>query len=194
MRKFLVILLMCSLLACDETRQAPQAAPVQSSTSFSDRLEVSKNREVTLSSEARQVAADWLAYITAQNEVENLENKTGTEIMESSNNLMQIMENLKSSLPDTLKTKAVEARTNVLLTKAHVLHQFSTKKQKNPDEIFEVANDMVVEFDNFKLQLNEVFLKTPENFELELDREFEESLAPDSTGTVPLFREEDPGQ
>lgn len=191
MRKILIVFLMFSLFACDENQQAPSTAPVQSSTSFSDRLEVSKAREVTLSSDARAIAADWLAYITAQNEIENLENKTGTEIMETSNNLVQIMENLKSSMPDTLRTIAVEARTNVLLTKAHVLHQYATKKQKVPDEIFAVANDLVVEFDNFKLQLNELFLKTPENFELELDREFQDSLPPDSTGTIPLFSAEE---
>lgn len=189
MKKILVVLLMISLLACEDKKEPPQAAPVQSTTSFADRLEVSKNRNVTLSPEARKVAADWLAYITAKNEIEKLENKTGNEIMGSSNNLMQIMESLRSTLPDTLKTNAVEARTNVLLTKAHVLHQFSTKKQKDPDEIFAVANDLVVEFDNFKLQLNELFLKTPENFELDLDREFEETQTPDSTGTIPLFRE-----
>lgn len=189
MRKILVVFLMLSLLSCEDEAEKPVVAPVETSTSFSDSLKISKTRNVNLSPEAREIAADWLAYITAQNEIENLENKTGSEIVESSNNLMQIMESLRETLPDTLKTNAVEARTNVLLTKAHVLHQFSNKKQKNPDEIFEVAQNLVVEFDNFKLQLNELFLKTPENFELELDEEFEESLEADSTGTIPLFRE-----
>ena len=188
MRKILVVFLMLSLLSCEDEAEKPVVAPVETSTSFSDSLKISKTRNVNLSPEAREIAADWLAYITAQNEIENLENKTGSEIVESSNNLMQIMESLRETLPDTLKTNAVEARTNVLLTKAHVLHQFSNKKQKNPDEIFEVAQNLVVEFDNFKLQLNELFLKTPENFELELDQEFEESLEADSTGTIPLFR------
>ncbi|MDX1602570.1 MAG: hypothetical protein R3209_05835 [Salinimicrobium sediminis] len=189
MRKILVVFLMLSLLSCEDEAEKPVVAPLETSTSFSDSLKISKTRNVNLSPEAREIAADWLAYITAQNEIENLENKTGSEIVESSNNLMQIMESLRETLPDTLKTNAVEARTNVLLTKAHVLHQFSNKKQKNPDEIFEVAQNLVVEFDNFKLQLNELFLKTPENFELELDQEFEESLEADSTGTIPLFRE-----
>ena len=194
MRKILVVFLMLTLLSCEEEAKKPEVAPVQSTTQFSDSLKIQKNRSVALSPEARTVAADWLAYITAQNEIENLEDKTGSEIIESSNNLMQIMENLRETLPDTLRTNAVEARTNVLLTKAHVLHQYATKKQKNPDEIFDVAKNLVVEFDNFKLQLNELFLKTPENFELELDQEFEESLEADSTGTIPLFREEDLGQ
>ena len=189
MRKILVVFLMLSLLSCEDEAEKPVVAPVQGSTSFSDSLKISKTRSVDLSPEARQIAADWLAYITAQNEIGNLENKTGSEIVESSNNLMQIMENLRETLPDTLKTNAIEARTNVLLTKAHVLHQFASKKQKNPDEIFEVAKNLVVEFDNFKLQLNELFLKSPENFELELDQEFEESLEADSTGTIPLFRD-----
>lgn len=189
MRKILVVFLMLSLLSCEDEAEKPVVAPLETSTSFSDSLKISKTRNVILSPEAREIAADWLAYITAQNEIENLENKTGSEIVESSNNLMQIMESLRETLPDTLKTNAVEARTNVLLTKAHVLHQFSNKKQKNPDEIFELAQNLIVEFDNFKLQLNELFLKTPENFELELDQEFEESLEADSTGTIPLFRE-----
>lgn len=190
MKKILLFLVLISLWSCEE-QAAPQREPVKSKTTFSDELKVSSNRSVTLQPEARQIASTWLAYVTAQDEVQQLENKTGTEIMDISNNLMQIMESLRSTLPDTLRSPAVIARTNVLLTKAHVLHQLSNKKQKNPDEIFEVAGELVVEFDNFKLQLNELFLKTPENFESELDQEFEESLSPDSTGTIPLFRQDE---
>ena len=187
MRKFLLLFTLISLFSCAEKQEA-KVSEVQSERKFSDRLELNSTRTVNLLPEARQVAGEWLAYATAQNEIQNLENSTGMDIMDASNNLVQIMENLNTSIPDTLRSTAVEARTNVLYTKAQVLHQLSTKKQKNPDEIFDVAGDLVVEFDNFKLQLNELFLKTPENFETELDREFEESMEPDSTGTVPLFR------
>ncbi|MHA6278767.1 hypothetical protein ACXYMT_01175 [Salinimicrobium sp. CAU 1759] len=191
MRKILSFFVIISLFACDEKENSSQKAPIQSKTSFSDQLEVNSNRTVNLLPQARQLAGEWIAYATAQNEIQNLERSTGQEIMGSSNNLVQIMETLQSSIPDTLRSNAVEARVNVLYTKARVLQQLSNKKQKNPDEIFEVAEDLVVEFDNFKLQLNELFLKTPENFEMELDEEFEESLEPDSTGTIPLFREVD---
>lgn len=191
MRKIFSLLVIISLFACDEKENTAQKASVQGKTSFSDQLEVNSNRTVNLLPEARQLAGEWLAYATAQNEIQNLERSTGQEIMGSSNNLVQIMETLQSSIPDTLRSNAVEARVNVLYTKARVLQQLSNKKQKNPDEIFEVAEDLVVEFDNFKLQLNELFLKTPENFEMELDEEFEQSLEPDSTGTIPLFREAD---
>lgn len=191
MRKILSFFVIISFFACEEKESTSQISPVQSKTSFSDRLEVKTNRTVSLLPEVRVLAAEWIAYATAQNEVQNLERSTGQEIMGSSNNLMQIMETLQTSIPDTLRSNAVEARANVLYTKSRVLHQLSSKKQKNPDEIFKVAEDLVVEFDNFKLQLNELFLKTPENFEMELDEEFEQSLEPDSTGTIPLFREVD---
>lgn len=188
MRKFVFFFLLIPLLSCEEKQAAQEATAVQSKTSFTDQLEVNDKRTVTLLPEARELAGEWLAYATAQNEIQNLENSTGKEIMDASGNLVQIMETLQTSIPDTLRSTAVEARTNVLLTKAQVLYQFSNKKQKNPDEIFEVANDLILEFDNFRLQLNELFLKTPENFEMDLDEEFDEALEPDSTGTIPLFR------
>jgi hypothetical protein len=188
MRKFLLLFSLIALFSCAEEQEA-KVSEVQSERKFSDHLEHNSTRTVNLLPEARQVAGEWLAYATAKNEIQNLENSTGMDIMDASNNLVQIMENLRTTVPDTLRSTAVEARTNVLYTKAQVLHQLSNKKQKNPDEIFDVAGDLIVEFDNFKLQLNELFLKTPENFETELDQEFEESLEPDSTGTVPLFRE-----
>lgn len=189
MKKILLFIVLVSIVACDEQRKPVERKVVQSETSFSDQLEVTTNRSVTLLPEAREMVSSWLAYVTAQDEVQRLEDKTGAEIMDISNNLMQIMGSLSSTLPDTLRSPAVEARTNVLLTKANVLHQLSNKKERNPDEIFQVAEELVIEFDNFKLQLNELFLKTPENFESDLDLEYEESLEADSTGTIPLFRE-----
>ena len=188
MKRILCLFSLICLFSCAEKQEA-DVVEVQYERSFEDRLGNNKNRTVELLPEAREVAGNWLAYATAQNEIQTLENSTGMDIMDSSNNLVQIMENLRATLPDTLQNNAVQARVNVLYTKAMVLHQLSNKKQKNPDEIFEVANDIIVEFDNFKLQLNELFLKTPENFEMELDEEFEGSPEPDSTGTIPLFRD-----
>lgn len=187
MRKIVLLLSFVSFFSCGEKQEAP-VSPIDSEKSFLDPLEVNTTRSVNLLPKAREVAREWLAYATAQNEIQNLENSTGQEILSSANNLVQIMENLRTTIPDSLKSTAVEARANVLYTKAQILHQLSNKKQKNPDEILDLAEDMITEFDNFKLQLNELFLKTPENFETELDLEFQEPLEPDSTGTIPLFR------
>ena len=174
MKKFLFLISCCILLSCEEKAEEEFVAD-NDEMEFSRELEVTTNRRVDLLPDARQQVSEWLAYVAAQDEMQNLRGHTGSEIVATSNSLMQIMENLQATLPDTLQTPAVRSRANVLLTKAKILDQLASKKDKDAAEIFDVANDLIVEFDNFKLQLNELFLKTPDDFELELDREFEET-------------------
>ncbi len=193
MKKILFLFSALLLLACEEKNQVQEASISESGPSFSDELQVATNRTVTLLPEARQQVIQWLAYATAQDAIQNLRDKTGAEIVGTSNSLMQIMENLRTTLPDTLQTPAIESRANVLMTKSKILHQLSTKKEKDAQEIFDVANNLIVEFDNFKLQLNELFLKTPGDFEQELDREFEEARNSDTllenpSETIPLLK------
>lgn len=190
MKNLLLLLSILLLVSCKEEPPKPTGINPEAKARFSEELQVTTNRRVNLLPEAREEVSQWLAYATAQNEMESLRNSTGHEILDSSNSIMQIMESLKSSIPDTLQTPAVTSRTNVLVTKAKILHQLSNKKEKDAKEIFDVANDLIVEFDNFKLQLNELFLKTPVDFEEELDEEFEKSLEPENTDTISLLREE----
>lgn len=174
MKNLLIFFSILLLISCKEDTSKSAKPNTASKALFSEELEVTTNRRVNLLPEAREEVSEWLAYATAQNEIETLRNSTGNAILESSNSIMQIMESLNKSVPDTLQTPAVMARTNVLVTKAKILHQLSSKKEKDATEIFDVANDLIVEFDNFKLQLNELFLKTPTEFEQELDEEFED--------------------
>lgn len=158
-----------------------QESTVEVPSGFSESIQVDGNRRVTLIPEAQEEVSQWLAYATAQNEIEGMREATGTQIIGNAQPLVQIMESLESTLPDTLQVVPVQSRANVLLTKAKVLHQRASKKEKDPQEIFEAANELIVEFDNFKLQLNERFLKSPQDFELELDREFEQSRGQQDT-------------
>ena len=174
MKKFLLFLILAGLLSCNEKQEAqPVADP--NAASLSDSLEVETNRQVSLLPEAQVKVSDWLEYATAYNQVEDMRTTTGRNLVSNSQPIVQIMEALNSSLPDSLQQVPVRARTTVLVTKANVLHQVATKKEVKAEEVFTAANDIILEFDNFKLQLNELFLKTPEDFEIELDRQFEES-------------------
>ena len=175
MKKLLFLLSILTLISCKENVQQKTDTTATNGSKFSDTLKVTTNRRVNLLPEAKTEVSQWLAYVTAQNEIESLRTSTGRDILDTSNSIMQIMESLTTSIPDSLRTTAVNSRANVLLTKAKILHQLANKKEKNADEIFEVANDLIVEFDNFKLQLNELYLKSPGDFELELDEEFEKA-------------------
>ena len=174
MKKFLFFLVMTGFLSCDEKPQA-QAEVEQDTAKLSDTLEVQSNRQVSLLPEAQEKVGDWLAFATAFNQVEDMRSATGRDLVSNSQPIVQIMDALNSTLPDSLQQVPVRARTTVLVTKANVLHQVATKKEVKAQEVFNAANDIILEFDNFKLQLNELFLKTPADFEIELDRQFEES-------------------
>lgn len=175
MKKILFLLSILFLISCKEDAKQVTRTVTTDGAKFTDTLEVTTNRKVTLLPEAKSEVSQWLAYVTAQNEIESLRTSTGRDILDTSNSIMQIMESLATSIPDSLRTTAVNSRANVLLTKSKILHQLANKKEKNADEIFEVANDLIVEFDNFKLQLNELYLKSPGDFELELDEQFEKA-------------------
>lgn len=93
--------------------------------------------------------------------------------MNSAPAIAQIMESLKSSLPDSLKSVAVESRLNVVNTKAQLLKQYSGKQEPDAEDIAQTTQELHLEFTNLKLQMNEIFLKSLEDFEKELD-EFEQ--------------------
>lgn len=173
MNKISFILLLVLVLGCDEKKPGAKV-DVRDSASLSDTLQVQTNRRVNLLPEAQERVITWLEYATAHNQVEDLKTATGRELVSNSEPVVQIMEALNTSIPDSLQEAPVLARTTVLVTKANVLNQMATKKDIHPREVFQAANDIILEFDNFKIQLNELFLKTPEDFELELDRQFEE--------------------
>lgn len=174
MKRISFFLLLVLVLGCDEKKPVEKEL-VSDSMSLSDTLEVQTNRRVSLLPEAQEKVSSWLEYATAHNQVEDLKSSTGRDLVSNSQPVVQIMEALNNSLPDSLQEAPVLARTTVLVTKAKVLNQVATKKDITPSEVFEAANDIILEFDNFKLQLNELYLKTPADFELELDRQFEES-------------------
>ncbi|HEY9184957.1 MAG TPA: hypothetical protein VIM94_06515 [Salegentibacter sp.] len=126
--------------------------------------------EVELLPEAKKHVVQWVNYITAQNEINNLKSASLNQVIESAKPISQIMQSLKTTVPDTLKSKAVDARLNVLSTKAQVLEQLASRRNKNLEQISKTAQEIPVEFNNFKLQLNELFLKSLEDFERELDK------------------------
>ncbi|MFD1094344.1 hypothetical protein [Salegentibacter chungangensis] len=167
------LLLISGLVIFASCKQEQQQQDISSNLA-NDNLALEENIEVTneqvnLMPEAREEAAQWLAYITAQNEISNLRNSTVAEVVENAKPLVQIMQSLQNSVPENLKTTAVEARINVLVTKSQVLQQLATQRELNPEAIAKTAGEIPSDFNNFKLQLNEIYLKTLEDFEKELD-------------------------
>ena len=170
MRIVFQIILLIFLTGCDKGGKAreSQPEPVKDTTAFSKPLNY-PNVEVILQPEATAITADWLAYITAQSEIENFQTYTINEVISNATPVAEIMQSLKETVPPPFQTNAVQTRLAVLYTKAKVLERLSKKRNPNPEEIAATAQEIPVEFNNFKIQLNELFLKTLEDLEAELD-------------------------
>jgi hypothetical protein len=140
-------------------------------------------RDVVLLPEAREITENWLAYLTAQSEIENFNSYTVKEVAANSTPIAEIMQNLRETAPKQFGTHAVQTRISVLYTKAKVLEFLSNKRDPDYAQIRATAEELPVEFNNFKIQLNELFLKTLEELELELD-----AFDAEDTTSRPLLR------
>lgn len=158
------------LFSCGEKPESDEMSYTSLDSITLSRPIPSTREEVNLLPEAREQALEWLAYIAAQNEIDKLKSANLGETIESARPLAQIMESLRNTVPDSLDSKAVNARLSVIVTKAKTLEQLAHRRKLDAEKITRAASEIPGEFNNFKIQLNELFLKTLEDFEAELDR------------------------
>jgi len=172
MKNLLYFALTLVLVSCKTEKSSENLIENQmDTTAFQKKLKI-EELPFELEPQARKYALNWVEYITAQNEIRRLENSKINEVMNSAPAVAQIMESLQNSLPDSLKSVAVESRLNVINTKAQLLKQYSGKQEPDAEDIAQTTRELHTEFGNLKLQMNEIFLKSLEEFEKELD-EFE---------------------
>lgn len=173
MKKFILFISLLAFVCCKTEQDAEKSAEeAVDTTAFQAKIKI-EDKELGLRPEARDYALGWVEFITAQNEIEKLNNSTVNEVMSNAGAIAQIMESLKTSVPDSLRSVPVEARLNVVNTKAQLLRQYSAKQEPDAEVIAQTTKELFQEFNNLKLQMNEIFLKSLEDFEKELD-EFEQ--------------------
>jgi len=177
---FIVLLVGCNQKESENTTESDRK---EVKLALAKKLEASK-MEVALLPEAQEITNEWLAYITAQSEIENLKNYTLNNVISNATPLAEIMKSLKETVPPRLKSNSVQARLGVLVTKSKILQQLADKREVNPEDIAALAKDLPLEWNNFKIQINELFLKTLEEFEEELD-EFENEEQQSRSPVIP---------
>ncbi|MGA8855482.1 MAG: hypothetical protein WB492_15025 [Christiangramia sp.] len=169
MKKLICFISLVAIISCKTEQDAEDSLKnKQDTTAFQKKIKI-QDPDFALEPEARKYALNWVEYITAQNEISKLEDATINEVMNNAPTIAQIMGSLKTSIPDSLKAVPVEARLNVINTKAQLLKQYSGKQKPDAEAIQQTAKELHQEFSNLKLQMNELFLKTIEDFEKELD-------------------------
>lgn len=173
--KYSVCLLLCILLlGCKkEVQKKPEGLSKEDSLMLEKPLKI-EEPAIALGEKPKKFALTWIEFVTAQNEMSNLPNEKTREVMANAEAISQIMTSLRTSLPDSLRSNGVESRLNVITTKAKLLEQYSGRKNPDPELIKRTAEELYAEFNNLKIQMNEIFLETIEDFERRLD-EFEEN-------------------
>ncbi|MCG9971234.1 hypothetical protein [Christiangramia crocea] len=181
MKKFILFISILAFVCCKTEQDAENSAEeAVDTTAFQAKITID-DRDLSLRPEARDYALGWVEFITAQNEIENLNNSTVNEVMNNAGAIAQIMESLKNSAPDSLRSVPVEARLNVVSTKAQLLKQYAGKQEPDAEVITKTTKELHQEFNNLKLQMNEIFLKSLEDFEKELDEFEQQEKEQDST-------------
>lgn len=170
MKTLFWILLIALFIGCKQNKSegSKETETEKKTLALKQKVEISRE-QVVLLPEAQEITNQWLAYITAQSEMENFKNYTLNNVISNATPISEIMNSLKGTVPARLNSNAVQARLGVLETKAKILKQLTEKREVNPEEISKTAKEIPLEFNNFKIQINELFQKTLEEFEEELD-------------------------
>ena len=186
MKTFFWMIMVVLFVGCNQNKSGAtkESTDKDKSLALSQKLEFPRE-QVNLLPEAQEITNEWLAYITAQSEIENLKNYTINDIIANATPIAEIMKSLKETVPTRLKTNPVLARLGVLVTKAKILQQLSEKKDVDAKQLAKISKELPLEFNNFKIQVNELFLKTLEEFEQELD-EFEDEV--EQNPVIPSFQ------
>ncbi|MBW2961911.1 hypothetical protein [Mesonia aestuariivivens] len=157
---------------------------------FSRQVNIFKDRKVNLLPEAEESSANWMAFTTAKNEIERIDNFTLQEVVNNSNNLFKSIQGLQDSIPTEFQKRTIKARLNVLLTKAYLLEGEASKQTPSAKQIDTLSANLYKEFENLKIQLNEVFRKSIEDFEFELDERvrIQDSLSSSKKNSLPKLK------
>lgn len=183
MRIILMALFFLSLAACDQNREFKGEEETGIDTTVINANLDYPSQEVELVPATREITEDWLAYLTAQSEIENFRNYTVKEVSANATPIAEIMLSLRDTAPKQLNSNAVQTRLSVLYTKAKILEFLSGQREPDYVAIKSVAEEIPLEFNNFKIQINELFLETLEDLEERLD-----AFDVEDTTSRPLLR------
>lgn len=168
---FMVIGFCITGFSCKEENNArfKQAFQEERARSFSEKLEVPSNITIELLPQTKIETVQWLAYITAQAEIKRFESFTVQDAVDRAATVQKIMKALQETIPENFQENPILARITVLVTLSNVLAQAAENPNATAEEIAQTAEKIPVAFRSLKIQLNEIFRKGLEDFQLELE-------------------------
>ena len=159
-----VLCLSCCFMACQNKTDRKTLS--QEEKAREDSLKIALNlkpyQTTTLNPQADSLVKSWPMYEELEIEVNRLENYTLQDVISNISTLHSVVDSLQQTIPEAVDTFPVTSRVNVLNTKAKHLMLLSEKQRPKLRDIKKMAEEYPFEFNNLKIQLNEVFIELPE--------------------------------
>src|SRR5699024_1383814 len=170
--KVLFFLCLTALLfSCGDTETKTEKTTSyfeENKAAFSKKINLENHQKVTLSSEAENAVSDWSEFISANSEIDKLEDISLQNFISNADNIVEVITKL-DSIPKNFKTTPIHSRVNVLNTKAKVFEQDIKRPNLTPEMVNHNAVGIYVAFQNLKIQINEVFLRKISDLDFDLD-------------------------
>jgi len=165
--------LMFSVLSCSDsgdTRKESSSYLEKHSAVFAQELDLKQLSKTKLIPAAKRASDNWIEYLTVKSEIERFGNYTLRDLIANRTTIAKAVERLQDSVNAPFQVIPVEARINVLFTKAKVLEQYAKRSKVDAAKIEELGQDIAQAFYNLNIQMNEVFYKRERNFHFDMDR------------------------
>lgn len=113
---------------------------------------------IALSDKAKRVTEEWIKYIALNSEIKRLENYTVQDVITNASTIENVVDSLSIGIPREFDKKPVRTRIVTLNTHAKLLKENSERIEPDPSEIKDLSAKLKIDFNNFNIQLNEVFI------------------------------------
>ena len=186
----LFFLLGILLIGCTENR-----APVQDPTEITDSIKITfpadVKKNVILSADVTRMVDPWTGFEGITQDIDQLNNASIATIKENSEVWVTSTTEMLEKIPDSLKSKPIEARVTILYTKANTLKQEASKRNVDTAAVKKEATEFYNAFQDLKLQLNLKYQKSVEDYLEEFRVENEEAREQEAERRL---REAEPAQ
>tara|TARA_R110002020_G_scaffold117278_11_gene268022 strand:- start:1118 stop:1720 length:603 start_codon:yes stop_codon:yes gene_type:complete len=192
MKKLHFLFLFLGLLSIGCTEKS---APVQDPTETTDSIKISFpsdiKKNVILSADVNRLTSGWTGYGGVSQNIDELDNASIATIKENSEVWVNSSTEMLEAIPDSLKSKPIEARVTILFTKANTLKQEASKRIVDTAAVKKEATEFYNAFQDLKLQLNLKYQKSVEDYLEEFRVENEEAREQEAERRL---REAEPAQ
>ncbi|HLS29795.1 MAG TPA: hypothetical protein VK021_02945 [Flavobacteriaceae bacterium] len=170
----------------EETTEPQVSYLDKNADELSKKIDLQGSPTVELSATTQEAISNWNEYLSAQSEIEKIKNSSLQNFINNADIIDDAVVKIIDSIPETFNNRAVKSRLNVLNTKIKVMKQDLDRPNLNKEMINNDATAVYNAFQDFKIQLNEVFLPQVSELNFDIDarqdsiqRENEQKL-PDS--------------